>query len=377
MVGGITSVGRSKARVYDIGDRPSTRFGDVAGYAGAKQEVAEVVDFLKHPDKYKRAGAIGPRGVLMVGPPGTGQNVVGSSRGRRGRGAFPGPDRVELCRDVCRRRRRPGTGLVRRRPQEGPGHHLHRRGRCHRRPPGQFRAGHGTSVHATKSARPDLANTNLLSSVINAGLALLGPQAPRLDPKVMVAEIHDRVMDELDYRIEAANQEEFHSLYDGHPFIHIPAVHPEFSTGRVLVTDYVHGERWSATTAADQATRSRWGEAIFRFVFANLHHHGLFNADPHPGNYLFHGDGTVTFLDFGCVKRFTAERAAAISALVDAALACDAARPPAGLHQCRAARRRRRRGAGRNGCSSSTVPPCGTAGALSLSRTRQSGWRRS
>jgi cell division protease FtsH len=76
LVGGITSVGRSKARVYDIDDRPSTRFGDVAGYAGAKQEVAEVVDFLKHPDKYKRAGAIGPRGVLMVGPPGTGKTLL-------------------------------------------------------------------------------------------------------------------------------------------------------------------------------------------------------------------------------------------------------------------------------------------------------------
>ena len=59
-------------------------------------------------------------------------------------------------------------------------------------------------------------------------------------------------------------------------------------------------------------------------MFASLHHHGLFNADPHPGNYLFHGDGTVTFLDFGCVKRFTAERVSAMSALVDAALACDA-----------------------------------------------------
>jgi len=174
------------------------------------------------------------------------------------------------------------------------------------------------------AVRADLANTNLLSSVIRAGLALLGPEAPRLDPKVMVDELRDRVMEELDYRIEAANQEEFHSLYDGHPFIHIPAVHPEFSTGRVLVTDYVHGKRWSATTQAEEATRSRWGEAIFRFVFASLHRHGLFNADPHPGNYLFHGDGTVTFLDFGCVKRFTAERVSAMSALVDAALACDA-----------------------------------------------------
>jgi cell division protease FtsH len=76
MAGGITSVGRSKARVYDVDDRPATRFDDVAGYAGAKQEVTEVVDFLKHPDKYRLAGAVGPRGVLMVGPPGTGKTLM-------------------------------------------------------------------------------------------------------------------------------------------------------------------------------------------------------------------------------------------------------------------------------------------------------------
>ena len=100
------------------------------------------------------------------------------------------------------------------------------------------------------AVRADLANTDLLASVIRAGLALLGPQAPRLDPKMMVEEIRDRVGDELDYRIEAANQQEFHTLYDGHPFIHIPAVYPEFSTSRVLATDYVHGRRWSEATAA-------------------------------------------------------------------------------------------------------------------------------
>jgi hypothetical protein len=174
------------------------------------------------------------------------------------------------------------------------------------------------------AVRADVANTNLLASVIKAGLALLGPQAPRLDPKVMVEEIRDRVADELDYRIEAANQQEFHTLYDGHPFIHIPAVHPEFSTGLVLTTDYVRGMRWPAATAANDDIRSRWGEAIFRFVFSSLHRHGLFNADPHPGNYLFHEDGSVTFFDFGCVKRFATERVSVMFALVDAALACDA-----------------------------------------------------
>jgi cell division protease FtsH len=61
--------------VFDA-ERPETTFGDVAGYEGAKREVAEVVDFLKHPDRYRRAGAVGPKGVLMVGPPGTGKTLL-------------------------------------------------------------------------------------------------------------------------------------------------------------------------------------------------------------------------------------------------------------------------------------------------------------
>ena len=84
---------------------------------------------------------------------------------------------------------------------------------------------------AAEAVRADLANTDLLASVIKAGLALLGPHAPRLDPKLMVAEIRDRVDDELDYRIEAANQQEFHALYDRHPFIHIPAVYSKCPPG--------------------------------------------------------------------------------------------------------------------------------------------------
>ena len=74
-LGGIMGVGRSKAKVYDE-DRPSTRFADIAGYEGSKAEVMEVVDFLKNPQRYARAGAVGPKGVLMVGPPGTGKTLL-------------------------------------------------------------------------------------------------------------------------------------------------------------------------------------------------------------------------------------------------------------------------------------------------------------
>ncbi len=75
LAGGIMGIGGSRAKVYDE-DRPTTRFADIAGYGGAKREVAEVVDFLRDPDRYASAGAVGPRGALMVGPPGTGKTLM-------------------------------------------------------------------------------------------------------------------------------------------------------------------------------------------------------------------------------------------------------------------------------------------------------------
>ncbi len=72
---GIMGVGRSRAKVFDE-ERPSTTFADVAGYEGAKSEIAEVVDFLRSPERYSRAGAMVPRGVLMIGPPGTGKTLL-------------------------------------------------------------------------------------------------------------------------------------------------------------------------------------------------------------------------------------------------------------------------------------------------------------
>jgi len=72
---GVLGAGRSRAKVFDE-ERPSTTFADVAGYEGAKSEIAEVVDFLRNPDRYTAAGAMVPKGVLMVGPPGTGKTLL-------------------------------------------------------------------------------------------------------------------------------------------------------------------------------------------------------------------------------------------------------------------------------------------------------------
>ncbi|MGD9705658.1 MAG: AarF/UbiB family protein, partial [Acidimicrobiia bacterium] len=127
-----------------------------------------------------------------------------------------------------------------------------------------------------------------------------------LDTRSLVDELRSRMIEELDYRLEARNQQEFVDHYAGHPFVRIPAVVPELSTERVLTTEWVDGDDWATFVAsADQHTRHRAGEIIWRFAQASIFRMGAFNGDPHPGNYRFHDDGTVTFLDFGLVKRWS------------------------------------------------------------------------
>jgi predicted unusual protein kinase regulating ubiquinone biosynthesis (AarF/ABC1/UbiB family) len=159
--------------------------------------------------------------------------------------------------------------------------------------------------------RADLQNTELLASLARLGMKL-SPIRVTADPVAAVEEVTERISEELDYRIEAANQAEFRSHYEGHPFIRIPEVVPELSTERVLVMDHHDGLRWTAALEQPQGLKDTWGEVVYRFVFGSLYDLGEFNADPHPGNYLFHDDGGVTFLDFGCVKRFSPDQVVAM-----------------------------------------------------------------
>jgi predicted unusual protein kinase regulating ubiquinone biosynthesis (AarF/ABC1/UbiB family) len=144
----------------------------------------------------------------------------------------------------------------------------------------------------------DLRNADLLGALLRQGFG-------GLDPDELVAEVKERITDELDYRLEARNQMTFADHYRGHPFIHVPDVLPSLSTGRVLTSELVTGATWAEALTWDQQQRDQIGECLFRFVFRSLYGMHLFNGDPHPGNYLFHGDGKVTFLDFGLVKRFS------------------------------------------------------------------------
>jgi predicted unusual protein kinase regulating ubiquinone biosynthesis (AarF/ABC1/UbiB family) len=144
----------------------------------------------------------------------------------------------------------------------------------------------------------DLRNADLLGAVLRQGFG-------GLDPDEMVAEIKERLVEELDYRREATNQQHFADYYRDHPFIDVPNVLPGLSTARVLTTELVAGSTWDELLTWDQHQRDLAGECLFRFVFRSLYGMHAFNGDPHPGNYLFHCDGRITFLDFGLVKHFT------------------------------------------------------------------------
>jgi predicted unusual protein kinase regulating ubiquinone biosynthesis (AarF/ABC1/UbiB family) len=161
----------------------------------------------------------------------------------------------------------------------------------------------------------DLRNNELLSTFLALMLGL-SPRKMDFDIRGAAREMGARITEELDYRLEAANQSEFADMYRGHPFLHVPEVIEELSGERVLTQELVEGKPWSEALLADQQLRDSWGESIFRFVYDSYHHYYLFNADPHPGNYLFHDDGTVSFLDFGCVKRFRREQVEMMNAIV-------------------------------------------------------------
>jgi len=155
----------------------------------------------------------------------------------------------------------------------------------------------------------DLGSANLV-------FGALGMLFPGLESGPLVEELRERLIEELDYRIEAANQQRFVDWFAGHPTIHVPAVVHELSSQRVLTTELAEGVRFDEVLTWSQHERDLAAETIFRFVFRSLYRLRAFNGDPHPGNYLFRPGGQVVFLDFGLVKRFTPEETDTFSSMV-------------------------------------------------------------
>ena len=178
----------------------------------------------------------------------------------------------------------------------------------------------------------DLNNAGLMAALVSTVQPFVRMYMGRLDVKALTEELRTRVLEELDYVGEAANQKAFADAFRGHPFIRIPEVVESHSARRVLTSAYHDGMRWAAAIEQPQELRNAWGEAVFRFVFGGMYRAGLANADPHPGNYLFHEDGAVTFLDFGCIKRYSPEQLGKLMVIGRAVLDDDAAGFAEGMH---------------------------------------------
>jgi predicted unusual protein kinase regulating ubiquinone biosynthesis (AarF/ABC1/UbiB family) len=159
-----------------------------------------------------------------------------------------------------------------------------------------------------EAVETDLRNAMLL-------LPLIKRLAPGLDAKALAAEMRERIAEELDYELEAQNQRRIERLMRGHPFVRVPKVHTDLSTRRVLVSEYVEGERFEAVRRAKEEQRDRYGEIVFRFYFGLTYRDRVVLGDPHPGNYLLCPDGRVCFLDFGLLREVEATRVSAEQAI--------------------------------------------------------------
>ncbi|HEX4718456.1 MAG TPA: AarF/ABC1/UbiB kinase family protein [Thermoleophilaceae bacterium] len=162
---------------------------------------------------------------------------------------------------------------------------------------------------AVKIQYPEIADALEADLGTAAIIARLGTAiAPGVDPKLIMDEIRERILEELDYELEAQNQRAFARAYRGHPFAHVPDVVTSLSARRVLVSEWVDGKPFTDILQLPDDERGRIGEAIYRFYYGALHWLGRFNVDAHPGNYMLLNDGRMAFIDFGSVKEMSAGR---------------------------------------------------------------------
>jgi predicted unusual protein kinase regulating ubiquinone biosynthesis (AarF/ABC1/UbiB family) len=168
-----------------------------------------------------------------------------------------------------------------------------------------------------KAVDSDLANAGILESMS----AVFGSR--RFDTKSQLATLRARFREELDYALEAERLVAFARMHEGDPTIVIPRFVAERSSASVLTSELVHGRTLEDVMGDSEAARRAYAETLWRFVFKGNLVGGMFNADPHPGNYLFQGDGRIAFLDYGCVQVIPAHRRPQAQALHRAAVAGD------------------------------------------------------
>jgi predicted unusual protein kinase regulating ubiquinone biosynthesis (AarF/ABC1/UbiB family) len=157
-----------------------------------------------------------------------------------------------------------------------------------------------------RAVESDLSNASLLGSFVD----VLGGK--RFEAGAMIEVLRTRFREELDYAREAESLLAFTRLHAGDLTVRVPELIAECSTARVLTTVLARGATFDEACAADVAERQAWARTLWRFVFKGMLVGGMLNADPHPGNYIFHDDGRVTFLDYGCIQSIADRRAQAV-----------------------------------------------------------------
>jgi predicted unusual protein kinase regulating ubiquinone biosynthesis (AarF/ABC1/UbiB family) len=166
--------------------------------------------------------------------------------------------------------------------------------------------------------------SDLRGAALGTGLAGALMPGMAATAREFVAETQTRFLEECDYRLEAERQQLFRSLYADHPVIVVPEVRAPWCGPRVLTTQWEPGLDFEAfASQANQQQRDVAGAALFELYVGTLYRHGLFHADPHPGNYVFRDDGRVVVFDYGCVRVFEPKAARAFVALAQAVRADD------------------------------------------------------
>ncbi len=174
---------------------------------------------------------------------------------------------------------------------------------------------------AVKVQYPDVAR----AIEADFGPAAVGTKMVRLiypNAKVdaFLAEARARFLEECDYLHEAHCQARFAQIFASHPVLRVPAVIQRLCARRVLTTELMAGDGFETFLNREHSQEQRdvIGTAMFEFYVATLFRHGLYNCDPHPGNYLFRKDGQVVMLDYGCTREFEPEFVARLARLTKA-----------------------------------------------------------
>jgi predicted unusual protein kinase regulating ubiquinone biosynthesis (AarF/ABC1/UbiB family) len=166
------------------------------------------------------------------------------------------------------------------------------------------RARHRGEAVAVKIQYPGIEDAIRSDLKMVGVIARLSSIGSPLDGAALAAELRDRLVEECDYEREAASQALFARLLASIDGARVPRVIGERSARRVLTTSLADGTRLADVPPA---LRDRAALVIYRACFELIFRRAIFNADPHPGNYLVGADGGVTFLDFGCVRQFDVE----------------------------------------------------------------------